>query len=74
MSNTFHQTVRRHLVETASSEPTYHRVREIANDLKELSKAVAEYLSQLQDEPTTVSLRQRGRSKSTTWRLVVNES
>lgn len=74
MSNISRQSVRRYLVETADSEPTYLRAREIASDLDGSPKAVAQYLSQLQDELTIVSLEQWGRSKSTTWRLEVNGS
>ena len=74
MSNISRQTVRRYLVETASSEPTYLRAREIVTDLDGSPKTVAQYLSQLQDDLSTVSLEQWGRSKSTTWRLEVNES
>ncbi|WP_419181074.1 DUF7123 family protein [Haloarcula halobia] len=74
MSNISRQTVQRYLVETASSEPIYLRAREIASDLDGSPKAVAQYLSQLQDGLTIVSLEQWGRSKSTTWRLEVNES
>ncbi|WP_449271458.1 DUF7123 family protein [Halobaculum saliterrae] len=73
MSNISRQTVRRYLVETAGSEPTYLRACEIAGDLDGSPKAVAQYLSQLQDELTNVSLEQWGRSKSTTWRLEVRE-
>ncbi|SFG96237.1 hypothetical protein SAMN04488063_3429 [Halopelagius inordinatus] len=74
MSNISRQSVRRYLVETADSEPTYLRAREIASDLDVSPKAVAQYLSQLQDDLAVVSLEQWGRSKSTTWRLEVNES
>lgn len=74
MSNISRQTVHAYLVETASSEPTYLRAREIANDLDASPKAVAQYLSQLQDDLVDVSLEQWGRSKSTTWRLEVSES
>ncbi|QIO24893.1 hypothetical protein [Haloarcula sp. JP-L23] len=74
MSNISRQTVHAYLVETASSEPTYLRAREIANDLDASPKAVAQYLSQLQDGLVDVSLEQWGRSKSTTWRLEVSES
>lgn len=74
MSNISRQTVRRYLVETADSEPTYLRAREIASDLDGSPKAVAQYLSQLQDELVDVSLEQWGRSKSTTWRLERSES
>jgi Mn-dependent DtxR family transcriptional regulator len=74
MSNISRQTVRRYLVETADSEPTYLRARDIASDLDGSPKSVAQYLSQLQDDLTIVSLEQWGRSKSTTWRLEVNES
>ncbi len=38
------------------------------------TKAVAHYLSQLQDELTHILLEQWGRSKSTTWRVEVSES
>ncbi|WP_420841102.1 DUF7123 family protein [Halorutilus salinus] len=74
MSNISRKTVRRYLVETASTEPTYLRAREIASDIDGSPKAVAQYLSQLQDDLSSVSLEQWGRSKSTTWRLEVNES
>lgn len=74
MSNISRQTVHAYLVETASSEPTYLRAREIASDLNGSPKAVGQYLSQLQDELTDVSLEQWGRSKSTTWRVEVNKS
>ena len=74
MSNISRQTVRRYLVETADAEPTYLRAREIASDLDGSPKAVAQYLSQLQDELVDVSLEKWGRSKSTTWRLEVSES
>jgi predicted transcriptional regulator len=74
MSNISRKTVRRYLVETASTEPTYLRAREIASDLDGSPKAVAQYLSQLQDELADVSLEKWARSKSTTWRLEVSES
>ncbi|WP_458186599.1 DUF7123 family protein [Haladaptatus sp. NG-WS-4] len=74
MSNISRQTVHSYLVETASSEPTYLRASEIAKELDASPKAVAQYLSQLQDDLVDVSLEQWGRSKSTTWRLEVSES
>lgn len=74
MSNISRQTVHAYLVKTASSEPMYFRAREIANDLDASPKAVAQYLSQLQDDLVDVSLEQWGRSKSTTWRLEMSES
>ncbi|WP_372911742.1 hypothetical protein [Salinigranum sp.] len=74
MSNISRETVHAYLVETASPEPTYLRAREIATELDASPKAVAQYLSQLQDELVDVSLEQWGRSKSTTWRLEVSES
>ncbi|MFC6723035.1 hypothetical protein ACFQE1_01240 [Halobium palmae] len=72
MSNITRQTVRAYLVETADTEPTYLRAREIANDLDGSPKAVAQYLSQLQNDLADVSLEKWGRSKSTTWRLEVS--
>jgi hypothetical protein len=74
MSNILHQTVRAYLVETADTEPTYLRACDIASDLDGSPKAVAQYLSQLQDDLVDVSLEQWGRSKSTTWRVEVSES
>ena len=74
MSNISRKTIRRYLVELASTEPTYRRAREIASDLDGSPKAVAQYLCQLQDDLSTVSLEQWGRSKSMTWRLEVDES
>lgn len=74
MSNLSRQTVHAYLVETASSEPTYLRAREIAKELDASPKAVAQYLSQLQNEVVEISLEQWSRSKSTTWRLEVSES
>ena len=74
MTNISRQTVQAYPVKTASSEPTYLRARDIANDLDASPKAVAQYLSQLQDDLVDVSLEQWGRSKSTTWRLEVTES
>ncbi|QFU84394.1 hypothetical protein GCU68_17760 (plasmid) [Natronorubrum aibiense] len=53
MSNISRQTVHAYLVEMASSEPTYLRAREIANDLDASPKAVAQYLSQLQETSST---------------------
>lgn len=73
MSDVSRQTVRAYLRETASAEPTYLRAREIARDLGGSPKAVAQYLSQLQDDLVDVSLEQWGRSKSTTWKLEVTE-
>lgn len=74
MSNISRQRVHAYLVETASSEPTYFRARDIASELEASPKAVAQYLSQLQNDLVEISLEQWGRSKSTTWRLEVNES
>ncbi|MDS0261807.1 hypothetical protein DVK05_15310 [Halorubrum sp. Atlit-8R] len=74
MSSISRRTVHAYLVETADTEPTYLRARDIASDLDGSPKAVAQYLSQLQDDLTDVSLEQWGRSKSTTWRLEVSES
>ncbi|SEP31939.1 hypothetical protein SAMN04487948_14811 [Halogranum amylolyticum] len=74
MSNVSRQTVRAYLVERAGTEPTYLRAREIAGDLDGSPKAVAQYLSQLQDELVDVSLEQWSRSKSTTWRVETSES
>lgn len=68
------RTVRAYLIGTADTEPTYLRARDIADDLDASLKAVAQYLSQLQNDLADVSLEQWGRSKSTTWRLEVNES
>jgi len=65
--------VHAYLVEKADTEPTYLRSRDIASDLDGSPKAVAQYLSQLQDVLTDVSLEQWGRSKSTTWRVEVSE-
>ncbi|RDZ55910.1 hypothetical protein C5B91_19585 [Haloferax sp. Atlit-10N] len=74
MSDISCHTVRRYLVDTATSEPTYLRAHEIASDLDGSPKAVAQYLSQLQDELADVSLEKWARSKSTTWRLEVSDS
>jgi hypothetical protein len=74
MSNVTRQTVRAYLVETADTEPTYLRARDIASELDGSPKAVAQYLSQLQDELSDISLEQWGRSKSTTWRIELLES
>ena len=74
MSSISRHTVRAYLVETADTEPTYLRARDIASDLDGSPKAVAQYLSQLQDDLTDVSLEQWGRSKSITWRVEVSES
>ena len=72
MSNISRRRVRAYLVETADTEPTYLRAREIASDLDGSPKAVAQYLSRLEDDLVDVSLEKWGRSKSTTWRLEVN--
>lgn len=74
MSNVTRQTVRAYLVETADTESTYLRARDIASELDGSPKAVAQYLSQLQDELSDISLEQWGRSKSTTWRIELLES
>ncbi|TKR25127.1 DUF7123 family protein [Natronomonas salsuginis] len=74
MSNISRRAVHTYLVETADTEPTYLRARDIASDLNGSPKAVAQYLSQLQDDLADVSLEQWGRSKSTTWRVEVDES
>ncbi|WP_425498405.1 DUF7123 family protein [Halogeometricum salsisoli] len=74
MSSISRRTVHAYLVEIADTEPTYLRARDIASDLDGSPKAVAQYLSQLQDDLTDVSLEQWGRSKSITWRVEVNES
>ncbi|MBX0296595.1 DUF7123 family protein [Haloarcula nitratireducens] len=74
MSSISRRTVHAYLVETADTEPTYLRARDIASDLDGSLKAVAQYLSQLQDDLTDVSLEQWGRSKSITWRVEVSES
>lgn len=74
MSNVTRQTVRAYLVERADTEPTYLRARDIASELDGSPKAVAQYLSQLQDELSDISLEQWGRSKSTTWRIELLES
>jgi hypothetical protein len=74
MSTLSRQTVRKYLVDTAASEPTYLRARDVASDLDGSPKAVAQYLSQLQDELVDVSLEKWARSKSTTWKLEVCEA
>ncbi|MDB9234662.1 hypothetical protein PN419_14530 [Halorubrum ezzemoulense] len=74
MSSISRCTVHAYLVETADTEPTYLRARDIASELDGSPKAVAQYLSQLQNDLTDVSLEQWGRSKSTTWRLEMSES
>ena len=74
MSSISRRMVHAYLVENADTEPTYLRARDIASDLDGSPKAVAQYLSQLQDDLTDVSLEQWGRSKSTTWRVEVSES
>lgn len=74
MSNITRQTVRAYLVERADTEPTYLRARDIASELDGSPKAVAQYLSQLQDELSDISLEQWGRSKSITWRIELLES
>ena len=74
MSSISRRTVHAYLVETADTEPTYLRARDIASELDGSPKAVAQYLSQLQNDLTDVSLEQWGRSKSTTWRLEMSES
>ncbi|WP_423747321.1 DUF7123 family protein [Haladaptatus sp. SPP-AMP-3] len=74
MSNVTRQTVRAYLVERADTEPTYLRARDIASELDGSPKAVAQYLSQLRDELSDISLKQWGRSKSTTWRIELMES
>ncbi len=74
MPNVTRQTVRAYLVERADTEPTYLRARDIASELDGSPKAVAQYLSQLQDELSDISLEQWGRSKSTTWRIELLES
>jgi predicted transcriptional regulator len=74
MSTLSRQTVRAYLVGTADTEPTYLRARDIADDLDASPKAVAQYLSQLQDDLADMLLEQWGRSKSITWRVEVNES
>ncbi|WP_425504264.1 DUF7123 family protein [Saliphagus infecundisoli] len=73
MSNITRQMVRTYLLEIAETEPTYIRAHEIARDLDASPKAVAQYLSQLQDDLVDVSLEQWARSKSTTWRIEANE-
>ncbi|MCD2203741.1 DUF7123 family protein [Halobacterium sp. KA-6] len=74
MSAISRRTVHAYIVEKADTEPTYLRARDIASDLDGSPKAVAQYLSQLQDDLSAMSLEQWGRSKSTTWRVEVNES
>lgn len=74
MSNITRQMVRAYLLKRADTEPTYLRAREIASDLGGSPKTVAQYLSQLQDDFTDVSLDQWARSKSTTWRLEVSDA
>lgn len=74
MSNVSCRTVRAYLVNRADTEPTDLRAREIVSDLDGSPKAVAQYLSQPQDDLTDVSLEQWGRSKSTTFRVEVSES
>ncbi len=74
MSTVSRRTIRAYLVNRADTEPTYLRAREIASDLDGSPKAVAQYLSQLQDDLTDVSLEQWVRSKSITWRVEVSES
>ena len=51
----------------ANSEPTYLKAREIADDIGEMPKAVAQHLHRLQTELTGITLEQWGRSKSITW-------
>lgn len=51
----------------ASDEPTYLKAHEIAADLNASPKAVGQYLQQLQDDLTVVTLEPWDRSKSITW-------
>jgi hypothetical protein len=62
-------SVRMYLERHAAEEPTYLKAHEIARDLEAPPKAVAQYLQQLQDELTDITLTQWGRSKSITWQL-----
>jgi hypothetical protein len=74
MSKISRRTVRKYLVKTASTEPTYLRAREITGGLNGSPKAVAQYLSHLQYGLSNVSREQWGHSQSTTWRLEVTDS
>jgi hypothetical protein len=69
MTNLTSESVRSYLERHADEEPTYLKAHEIAKDLEAPPKAVAQYLQQLQDELTNITLTQWGRSKSTTWQL-----
>lgn len=67
MTNLTRQVVRTYLEQRADSEPTYLKARDIADDIGETPKAVAQHLQRLQDELSGVTLEQWSRSKSTTW-------
>jgi hypothetical protein len=74
MSTVTRRTVHAYLVDRAENGPAYLRARDIAHDLGGSPKAVGQYLSQLQNELSEISLEKWGRSKSTTWRIEAVES
>ncbi|WP_449404917.1 DUF7123 family protein [Halococcus sediminicola] len=61
------------MVQQADCEPTYLKARDIADEIDETPKAVAQHLQRLQNELTGITLEQWGRSKSVTW-LVQEET
>lgn len=67
MTNLTRQVVRMYLEQQADSEPTYLKASEIADDIGETPKAVAQHLQRLQNELSEITLEQWGRSKSVTW-------
>lgn len=67
MTDLTRQTVRAYLKQRADQTPTYLKARDIADDIGGTPKSVAQHLQRLQDELTTISLKQWGRSKSVTW-------
>ena len=60
-------SIRAHLEQCATDEPTYLKAHDIASDLETSPKAVSQYLHRLQDELTDITLTQWSRSKSVTW-------
>ncbi|WP_435079900.1 DUF7123 family protein [Halococcus sp. AFM35] len=73
MTDLTRQVVRTYVEQQADSEPTYLKAREIADDIGETPKAVAQHLHRLQTELAGITLEQWGRSKSITW-LVQKET
>ena len=74
MTTVTKEAVHGYLVDTAEEGPKYLRARDIAEELGGTPKAVGQYLGQLQEDLTGVTLKKWGRSKSTTWRVEVADS